>query len=71
MKTVARVEQKLKDNLMWVAEYERECCVTALDRLENETRLDTRAKRILRMFVDVVDSYGQTYVARDIASRMR
>lgn len=56
---------------MWVAEYERECCVTALDRLENETRLDTRAKRILRMFVDVVDSYGQTYVARDIASRMR
>ncbi|OJJ87164.1 uncharacterized protein ASPGLDRAFT_80046 [Aspergillus glaucus CBS 516.65] len=71
LKTVARVEQKLKDNLMWVAEYERECCVTALGRLENETRLDTRTKRIPRMFVDVVDSYGQIYVARDIASRMR
>ncbi|ODM14970.1 hypothetical protein SI65_09722 [Aspergillus cristatus] len=70
-KTVAQVEQKLKDNLMWVAEYERECCMTALDRLENETGLDTRTKRILRMFVDVVDSYGQIYVARDIASRMR
>lgn len=70
-KTVARVEQKLKDNLMWVAEYERECCVTALDRLENATGLDMRAKGILRMFVDVVDSYGQIYVARDIASRMR
>ena len=56
---------------MWVAEYERECCMTALDRLENETGLDARTKRILRMFVDVTDLYGQIYVAKDIASRMR
>lgn len=70
-KTVAQLEQKLKDGLMWVAEYERECCMTALDRLENETGLDARTKRILKMFVDVTDLYGQIYVARDIASRMR
>ncbi|PLN83655.1 Ent-kaurene synthase, partial [Aspergillus taichungensis] len=69
-KTVVQVEQKMKDELMWVAEYERECCMTALDRLENETGLDARTKKILRMFVDVTDSYGQIYVARDIASRM-
>ena len=70
-KTVAQSEQKFKDDLMWVAEYERECCMTALDRLENETGLDARTKRILRMFVDVTDLYGQIYVAKDIASRMR
>jgi len=45
--------------------------MAALDRLENETGLDTQTKERLRMFVDEVDSYRQIYVARDIASRMR
>lgn len=45
---------------MWVAEYERECCMTALYRLENETGLDARTKRVLRMFVEATDLYGQT-----------
>ena len=64
-------EQKRKDDLMWLAEYEREMCVRALERLTTEMGLDARMKRILRTFVDVTDLYGQIYVARDIASRMK
>lgn len=61
----------VKSDLIWLAEYERACCMGALDRLVNETGLPTRTARILQTFVDVTDLYGQIYVARDIASRVR
>ncbi|PYH87533.1 terpene synthase family protein [Aspergillus ellipticus CBS 707.79] len=61
----------VKSDLMWLAEYERACCVGALDRLVRETGLPVRTAGIVRTFVDVTDLYGQIYVARDIASRVR
>ncbi|KAF9886600.1 hypothetical protein FE257_011240 [Aspergillus nanangensis] len=64
-------EGEAKADLMWIAEYERECCMRALDRLAEGTSLAVRTKRILKTFVDVTDLYGQIYVVRDIASRMR
>ncbi|KAE8408331.1 terpene synthase family protein [Aspergillus pseudonomiae] len=61
----------VKSDLMWLAEYERACCLGALERLVAETGLPARTARIVRTFVDVTDLYGQIYVARDIASRAR
>lgn len=61
----SRLSRNSKDNLIWIAEYERGGCMTALEWLENETGLDTRTKRILRMFVDVVDSYRILLVGWD------
>ncbi|KAL4905807.1 hypothetical protein BDW74DRAFT_177509 [Aspergillus multicolor] len=63
-------EQAMKDDLMWIAEYERECCHRALEKLLEESSLDERECRVLRTFVDVTELYGQIYVARDIASRI-
>ena len=60
----------MKDDLMYVAEYERECCDRALEKLLRETVVDARTRRILQAFVNVTDLYGQIYVQRDIASRV-
>ncbi|PWY96735.1 Ent-kaurene synthase [Aspergillus sclerotioniger CBS 115572] len=66
-----RSEHAVKEDLMWLAEYERECCFQGLMKLVNETGLDERTAKIVKTFVDVTDLYGQIYVARDIASRVR
>lgn len=74
-----------KKELFGLAEYERGCLVVALRRLDEAGRsgggaggLDAEAGRlhgrrmqIWRMFADVTDLYGQIYIVRDIASRMR
>ncbi|RYP17316.1 hypothetical protein DL765_004607 [Monosporascus sp. GIB2] len=73
--------QSRKDTLFKLAEYERNGLNDALERLANEaelvgasstvTKLEKRKMVIWRMFVDVTDLYGQIYVVRDIASRMK
>lgn len=62
-------EEKQKEDLMYLAEYERHCLNGSMERLGGmvETELLDRAK----LFVNVTDFYGQIYVARDIASRMK
>ncbi|KAI0554730.1 hypothetical protein F4679DRAFT_595291 [Xylaria curta] len=70
-----------KDTLLTFAEYERKDLHEIVSRLNGEidsaetsSEFKTREKRkmaILRMFIDVTDLYGQIYVIRDIASRMK
>ena len=61
-------EEKIKEDLFFVAEYEREGLKLAVGKLEEMLGGTTRA---WKLFVDVTDLYGQIYVAKDIASRMK
>ncbi|TEY51919.1 hypothetical protein BOTCAL_0263g00060 [Botryotinia calthae] len=62
-------ETQRKAALYQMAEHERACMSTAFKELSKT--LDNYTKTALQVFVDVTDLYGQIYVARDIASRMR
>ena len=62
-------EERIKKDLFFVAEYEREGLKLAVGKVEGMVAEATR--RAWRLFVDVTDLYGQVYVARDIASRMK
>ena len=62
-------ENERKQQLMWLAEYERECLQRALDKLRVE--VPETIMNAVDLFVRVTDLYGQIYVARDIASRMK
>ena len=59
----------IKEALFRIAEYERECLGLTRGRLEK--LVPGKLGEMLGLFVDVTDLYGQIYVARDIASRMR
>ena len=64
----ADTESRLKEDLHWIAEYERECLGMIVRRMGEQlgqSRIET-----LKVFIDVTDLYGQIYVARDIASRI-
>lgn len=72
-------EGSKREELFALAEYERACLGTALNRLEKAKsthaknqeakELSQRQMVIWRLFCDVTDLYGQIYVVRDIASR--
>ncbi len=64
-----KIESRLKENLYWVAEYERDFLDTIVQRLEEQ--VGQAKMEVLKVFVQVTDLYGQIYVARDIASRMK
>lgn len=63
------IESRLKEDLYWIAEYERECLGMVMRLLEEQ--LGQSKIEVLKVFVDVTDLYGQIYVARDIASRIK
>ncbi|MCJ1333655.1 hypothetical protein MMC10_010355 [Thelotrema lepadinum] len=56
-----------KQQLMWLAQYERHCLESAYQRLDELTPAPVMSK--IDLFIKVTDLYGQIYVARDIASR--
>jgi hypothetical protein len=58
-----------KTDLLFVAEYERECLEHAITRLS--AVMGPREMDALRVFVDTVDLYGQIYAARDISNHVR
>jgi hypothetical protein len=58
-----------KAALLELAEFERASVAAARDRLM--PLVTSRVSDVIGVFVDVTDLYGQIYVARDIASRMR
>lgn len=62
-------EKERKGQLMWLAQYERECLEVALGKLRGE--VSEEVMNAVDLFVRVTDLYGQIYVARDIASRMK
>ena len=58
-----------KEDLMAIAEFERSCMLLAMDRLSEVT--DSSIVDKIRLFVNVTDMFGQVYVRKDIASRVR
>ena len=59
-------EVRKKEDLFWLAEYERECLERVVIRLEQEVPAAIMDR--LRLFVNVADLYGQIYVARDVGN---
>ena len=60
---------KAKTDLLALADFEREGLERALLGLEKEA--DGNTMGMIRLFVRVTDLYGQVYVAKDIASRVK
>jgi len=58
-------EQRMKDDLMWIAEYERVGLESAMAALSRES-INRKTMKALRVFVNVTDLYGQIYVQKDI-----
>lgn len=63
------VHTSAKDDLMAIAEFERSCMQLALKNLSQVSPPATIRK--LQVFIDVTDMFGQIYVQRDIASRVK
>ena len=61
-------EEKLKERLMALADWERKGLESAMEDLERCPETDERLMRALKVFVDVTDLFGQVYVVKDIAS---
>ncbi|CAN8100051.1 unnamed protein product [Discula destructiva] len=61
----------VKHVLMWIAEYERRGLNMAMAELKDLCGTDKAVLSALRLFIDVTDLFGQIYVQRDIASRMK
>lgn len=64
--TDGQPEDKARRTLLEIANYERECLDLAMNRLRPE--ITARARKALKVFVDVTDLYGQIYMVRDINS---
>lgn len=66
-------DKSVKDELFYLAEYERECMSQAMMRLDTFAlggESKKRTLRVFKMFCDVTDLYGQIYyVAKDIGVR--
>ncbi|KAI4157566.1 MAG: hypothetical protein LQ342_008188 [Letrouitia transgressa] len=58
-----------KDNLMAIADFERSCMQLAMENLVQISPPTTFHK--LQVFIDVTDMFGQIYVQKDIASRIK
>ncbi|KAK3951397.1 hypothetical protein QBC32DRAFT_215092 [Pseudoneurospora amorphoporcata] len=57
-------ESRVKEELMWIAEYERRGLERSMGELEGLVGTEEMEK--VRLFLDVTDLYGQIYVVRDI-----
>ena len=64
----AEADERLKERLFGLAQYERKCLEMSLGELQKVSSDETI--KILKMFCNVTDTYGQIYVLKDIASRM-
>ncbi|KAL9040191.1 MAG: hypothetical protein Q9180_002064 [Flavoplaca navasiana] len=64
-----RGEEALKRELFRLAEYERDCLVLTVKRMTTECHEEL--VRFVQTFVNVTDMYGQIYVERDVASRLK
>lgn len=68
--TIAKQKITAKEDLLWVAEYERQGLNKAMEQLERELG-DGDFLRALRIFIDVTDLYGQLYMLKDVGIRTR
>ncbi|KAI4213987.1 MAG: hypothetical protein LQ351_003391 [Letrouitia transgressa] len=63
------IQTSAKDDLMAIAEFERSCMQLAMKTLIQISPAATTHK--LQVFIDVTDMFGQIYVQKDIASRVK
>ena len=68
-KVIPSSDESAKAALFEIAQYEREYVAIASAKLEKIVSPDVM--NALKLFVDVTDLFGQIYVARDIAIRLR
>lgn len=68
--TMTKPRASAKEDLLWIAEYERQGLDVAIKMLEMELG-SVDLLRVLRIFVDVTDLYGQLYVLKDVGIRTR
>ncbi|KAJ8132166.1 hypothetical protein O1611_g1462 [Lasiodiplodia mahajangana] len=64
----------MKQDLYFIAQYERQCLNHAMEALEAEirpTRQGDWKLKALKVFIDTVDLYGQMYIAKDLTPRVR
>ncbi|KAI0847854.1 Ent-kaurene synthase [Daldinia vernicosa] len=61
-------EQVIKQELIGIAEYEREGLERAMSAVENDLG-DSNLMDALKVLIDVTDLYGQIYVQRDLTAR--
>ncbi|KAI9666051.1 MAG: hypothetical protein M1821_003986 [Bathelium mastoideum] len=64
------IEEESKRELLEIAEFERSCVHLAVQNLERVGASPDTLKAV-RMFVDLTDLFGQVYVTKDIASRVK
>ena len=62
-------DDEKKKELLWLAEYERQCLSLAMKNLEEI--LPGNTVEDLRLFIGVTDLYGQMYVVQDLTSRIK
>ncbi|KAI0509178.1 hypothetical protein F5B22DRAFT_638190 [Xylaria bambusicola] len=69
-----RNEATMKNDLYFIAQYERQCLNHTMQSLGAEMVSGHRGTwklRALKVFVDTVDLYGQMYIARDVTPRVK
>ncbi|XDG06996.1 hypothetical protein ABKA04_006611 [Annulohypoxylon sp. FPYF3050] len=59
-------EKDIKDQLVWIAEYERDGFQNAAAKLQAELG-DEHLMNALKVFIDVTDLFGQIYVQKDLS----
>ncbi|KAL1862682.1 hypothetical protein Daus18300_008480 [Diaporthe australafricana] len=62
---------RVKDELMWIANYQRRGMNMALESLSQLSDADDNILEGLGLFMDVTDLYGQIYVLRDIGTSLK
>ncbi|KAI3333164.1 hypothetical protein F4824DRAFT_473410 [Ustulina deusta] len=73
----AQTTQRMKSELMWVAEYERRClerAVLELGQQMEETVGNSKASKVMRalkLFINVTDLFGQVYVQKDMTASIQ
>ncbi|KAK7966227.1 uncharacterized protein PG986_000504 [Apiospora aurea] len=64
--------QKMKDDLMWVAEYERRSLDMAVRQMDEElSQKAPLSVEALKVFIDVTDLYGLVYLVKDLTNRVK
>ncbi|KAL1981483.1 hypothetical protein VTN96DRAFT_2512 [Rasamsonia emersonii] len=63
-----KLADEIRQTLLQIASYERECLDLAVQKLKPE--VDPQTWKAVQVFINVTDLYGQIYVVRDIHSRM-
>jgi len=65
---IEKSQQRMKEDLMWIAEFERMGMEKSMESLNREGT-DKSIMKAVRLYMNVTDLYGQMYVQKDLTSR--